>query len=193
MELFLVLPLPISLNQLYQNQFTWNKKFKQYMPSGKRIMTKEGKMKKFEIQREAKKQLKGQEWDKNITQHHFIYQDMNVYFNRRGRDSDNLLKLLNDSLEGFVFHDDSKVLTRTQRILFDYSNPRVELSYSIVPYVGVYDNLEHFQEFEMNCQSCRHYRNGNCSILTDSFEGKVREEINEDFECIKYVRKKATK
>src|SRR5690606_28195754 len=104
-----------SINKLYINQYGWSPKTKTRIPTGKRIMSKEGVRVKEEIQSEAIKQLKSQEWDYDWTKENYIYQDSYIYMNRLGRDDNNQYKLLNDSLEKIVYDNDSRVLTRTQR------------------------------------------------------------------------------
>jgi Holliday junction resolvase RusA-like endonuclease len=185
LEIKLVLPLPVSINKLYINQYTWNPKTKTRVPTGKRIMSEEGKKIKKMIQLETIKQLQSQEWDYEWTKTNYIYQDCYIYMNRAGRDDNNIFKLLNDSLEKIVYDNDSRVLTRTQRILIDSENPRVELIISQVPFRGIFDNEEQMQQFEEKCKTCRRYKN-NCSILKKAKEGRIQKEIDENLNCIKY-------
>lgn len=188
-KLHLVLPLPISINQLYQLQYAYNKKFRRNMPTGRRILTDAGRKNKIEIQKSATEQMRYQTWNLEVTKTRFIYQDINVYFNRKNRDSDNILKLLNDSLQGLIFHNDSKVLTRVQRVYYDYENPRVECTYTICEWYGIFDNDKEYQTFVTKCEGCRYYRDNRCSILTDSYQGTMREEVV-DKECQKFTEKK---
>lgn len=181
----LILPLPTSINKLYINQFGWNPKTKTRMPTGKRIMSKDGVKVKNEIQNEAIKQLAAQEWDYEWTKTNYIYQDCYIYMNRLGRDDNNLFKLLNDSLEKIIYDNDSRVLTRTQRILIDSENPRIHLIISQTPHRGIFESEIHMNEFENKCRSCKRYKR-NCSILNKAKEGRIQEEINDDFVCNKY-------
>lgn len=188
----LELPLPVSLNQLYINQTFWDAKKKRYVPTGKRILSQKGKKAKMDIQKQAKKQMKGQKWNYELTKSTYLYQDMVVYFNRLGRDSDNLLKCLNDSLEGLVFVNDTKLLTRTQKVMIDTKNPHIVVEFSFVEFEGIFDSKKEAKAFEKRCTGCSFYRNGRCSILQDSLEGRVREEINDvesKRECMKYKEK----
>jgi Holliday junction resolvase RusA-like endonuclease len=188
-SLHLILPLPISVNALYQMQYAYSKKYRQNMPTGRKILSDAGRIKKKEIIKSATAQMRNQEWNLEITKNHFIYQDIHVYFNRKNRDSDNILKLLNDSLQGIVFHNDSKVLTRVQRIYYDHSNPRVECAYSVCEWLGIFDNIGEYDKFLSQCHSCKHYRDNRCSILTDSVQGVIRQEVVNQV-CQKYVLKK---
>ena len=189
MKIKLVLPLPVSINKLYINQYTWNPKTKTRVPTGKRIMSEEGKKIKKMIQLETIKQLQSQEWDYEWTKTNYIYQDCYIYMNRAGRDDNNIFKLLNDSLEKIVYDNDSRVLTRTQRILIDSENPRVELIISQVPFRGIFDTEEQMQQFEEKCKTCKRYKN-NCSILKKAKEGRIQKEIDEKLNCKKYKKKK---
>ncbi|MBD1379050.1 RusA family crossover junction endodeoxyribonuclease [Metabacillus arenae] len=188
MQIEMTLPLPTSINKLYINQFGWNPKTKTRMPTGKRIMSKDGVKVKNEIQNEAIKQLTNQEWDYEWTKENYIYQDCYIYMNRLGRDDNNLFKLLNDSLEKIVYDNDSRVLTRTQRILIDSENPRIILHISQTPHRGIFDDENKIYIFEENCKTCKRYLR-NCSILKKAKEGRVQSEINEvdgEFVCSKY-------
>lgn len=187
LKIKLVLPLPVSINKLYINQYTWNPKTKTRVPTGKRIMSEEGKKIKKSIQLETIKQLQSQEWDYEWTKSNYIYQDCYIYMNRAGRDDNNIFKLLNDSLEKIVYDNDSRVLTRTQRILIDSENPRVELIISQVPFRGIFDTEEQMKQFEEKCKTCKRYKN-NCSILKKAKEGRIQKEIDEDLNCIKYKK-----
>lgn len=188
LEIKLILPLPVSINKLYINQYSWNPKTKTRIPTGKRIMSEEGKKIKKQIQLETIKQLQSQEWDYEWTKTNYIYQDCYIYMNRAGRDDNNIFKLLNDSLEKIVYDNDSRVLTRTQRILIDSENPRVELIISQVPFRGIFDTEEQMRQFEGKCKTCKRYKN-NCSILKRAKEGRIQKEVDENFNCIKYKKK----
>jgi len=185
MKIELTLPLPVSINKLYINQSGWNPKTRTRIPTGKRIMSKDGVKVKNEIQNEANKQLENQEWDYEWTKENYIYQDCYIYMNRLGRDDNNLFKLLNDSLEKIVYDNDSRVLTRTQRILIDSDNPRIRLVISQTPYRGIFESEIHMNEFEEKCKTCKRYKR-NCSILKKAKEGRVQEEIDGDFVCGKF-------
>lgn len=56
------------------------------------------------------------------------YLDIVVFMpDKRIRDSHNMLKLLMDSLEGIVFHNDYCILPRIQSVELDRENPRLEM------------------------------------------------------------------
>lgn len=194
MELKLVLPVPISINKLYVNQFKYDKVLRRRVPTGGRVLSAAGEKQKKEIQKLTKSQMKNQKWDYDWTvdKNNFMYLDVFVYFSRRGRDSDNLYKLLNDSLEKVVFENDSRTLPRTQKILYDKKNPRVEVVLTPVDYKGIFDTPEEAVKFEERCMSCTRYLEGRCSILVDSLSGTIREEIGdlESPACQKYKLKR---
>lgn len=194
MKLQLVLPVPTSINALYINQFTYDPSIRRRVPTGGRILSKDGEKCKKEIQSQATKQLKEQEWDYDWTadKNSFLYQDAVIYFSRRGRDDNNVYKLLNDSLEKIIYENDSRVLVRTQKILYDSKNPRIELTLTPVDYVGIFKNQDEADAFELKCSGCSRYREGRCSILVDSLAGTIREEIQslDVVSCEKYKNKK---
>lgn len=178
MELNLFLPVPTSINKLYINEYQWDARLKQRVPTGRRILSKEGRAVKAQIQGRARVQLNQQpDWDYEWTKENFVYQDTIVYFARRGSDDNNIYKLLNDSLEGITYDNDSRVLVRTQRIVYDSKNPRIEVIIKPVDFVGIFENQEVLEKFQKVCEGCSKYRKGSCSILKDSIAGTVREEI----------------
>lgn len=181
----LTLPLPVSINKLYINQSSYNPKTRSRVPTGKRIMSSEGKKVKNNIIKAAKEQMKNQQWDYELTKERYLYLDTYIYMNRLGRDDNNIYKLLNDSLEKIVYDNDSRILTRTQKILIDTENPRVEVSLRPVEYIGIFDDEEKLHKFESNCMSCKRYAR-NCSILKKAKEGRIQEEINNELGCSKY-------
>jgi Endodeoxyribonuclease RusA len=190
MILHLTLPLPLSLNQLYINEFRWNPKTRKREPSGKRILSDKGVMSKKLIQKDAKKQMKKQDWDYDWTKENYIYLDTVIYFNKKGRDDNNIYKLLCDSLEKIAYDNDSRVLIRTQRILYDTVNPHIEVTLSPVEFIGIFDNEEELNEFEENCDICSRYLKGRCSILVKAKEGRIQEEI-QNMECSEFKEKKS--
>lgn len=197
MRLELMLPIPESINSLYVNQFRFDPKLRRRVPTGGRVLSKAGEKNKEQIQFHARQQMEGQNWDYEWTENknNFMYLDVDVYFPRKGRDADNIFKILHDSLEGIVFEGDARVLPRVQRILFDKENPRVMVTLTPVEYVGVFDNKNDAEVFEDNCMSCSRYRKGRCSILLGSLAGEVLEEVEFDednvAECSEYRKRKS--
>lgn len=184
MQLKLTLPLPTSINDLYINQYGWNPKTRSRIPTGKRIMSKEGEQVKEAIQKAAREQLATQEWEYDYTYENYLYMDAVIYFNRQGRDDSNIFKLNNDALEKIVYDNDSRLLCRTQKIYYDKVNPRLELTFTPVEYIGIFDTIEILNEFEDKCKTCKRYKR-NCSILKAAKEGRIQDEIV-DLVCSKY-------
>lgn len=182
MRIKLVLPLPISINDLYINQYTWNPKSRSRLPTGKRILSPQGEKVKQQIIDSATEQMKHLEWDYEYTKTHYLYMDSYITFNRKGRDDNNIYKLNNDALEKIVYDNDSRILTRTQRILYDKKNPRVELEFYPVEYIGIFDNVEESEKFINKCKTCKRHKR-NCSILNAALDGFVQDEIDDQKEC----------
>jgi len=194
MKIKLTVPVPTSLNKLYTNQSFYNPKTRSYVATGKRILTKEGMKSKNQIQAEARVQLKGQKWDYDWTKTGYCYLDTVIYFQKRGTDDNNIYKLLCDALEGICYDNDSRILIRTQKIMYNPNNPRVEVTITPVEYIGVFDNKEQAELFETKCSDCSRYRKGSCSILKDLLNGTERDEFNmENFSCNEYKVKKNKK
>lgn len=194
MKLELVLPVPTSINALYINQYVWNPKVRKREPSGAKILSKEGEKCKKELQEKAGQQMVGQEWDFEWTKNkdNFMYMDVIIYFSRRGRDSDNIFKLLSDALEDLVYDNDSRVLPRVQKIMFDTENPHIKVEFTPVKYKGIFKDEEEFKKFEDLCKECSRYRKGRCSILNDSRRGTIREEVDfsDNNKCKEYRERK---
>ena len=187
MNLKITLPLPVSLNKLYINKASWNPKTKTRQTTGKRILGAEGKKVKKAIQDKAKEEMKSTNWDYDFTLENYIYMDTIIYFNRKGRDDNNVYKLLCDALEKIVYENDSRVLIRTQKILYDKDNPRVEVEFSPVKYRGIFESEEVEHLFESKCKTCKRYKR-NCSILREAKEGRVKQEINNEYICSEYKK-----
>jgi hypothetical protein len=180
MELKLELPVPTSLNKLYVNQYKYNPKTKKREPTGAKVLSREGLLVKKKIQKIAKQCVKNnKEWDYDFTLENYLYLDVIIYFNRKGRDDNNTYKLLCDSLEKIVYDNDSRVLIRTQKILYDTVNPRIKVHLYPVEYIGIFNNEQELYTFEKNCQGCKRYKN-NCSILKQAKEGRIQKEIDEE-------------
>ncbi|MGG0794713.1 RusA family crossover junction endodeoxyribonuclease [Brevibacillus laterosporus] len=192
MQLKLTLPMPVSINKLYINEYQWDARLKMRVPTGRRILSKEGRQVKAKIQGQARVQTENQDWDFDWTKENFVYQDAVIFFARRGSDDNNIYKLLNDSLEGIAYDNDSRVLVRTQHIVYDSKNPRIELTLVPVEFVGIFKNQEMLRDFQKVCESCSRYRKGNCSIIKNSIAGTVREEIGNIYDprCTQFKEKK---
>lgn len=193
MKLRLTLTMPVSINELYINKYEWNPKFKSRMPTGARILSKDGERVKKAIQKEAMYQmaLQKEDWDYNYTKENYIYLDTIIYFNRKGRDDNNIYKLLCDSLEKICYDNDSRVLVRTQKILYDTSKPRIEALLHPVSYIGIFPNQDQLDAFTIHCESCNRYSR-NCSILKDAKDGYVQHEI-QNYICSAFKEKKKGK
>ena len=183
MEITIELPVPTSINKLYINeysyQYNYKTKKKEKMPTGRRILSPEGRKVKARIQGEARVQFEQQKdkWDYEWTKTNYCYQDSVIIFARRGSDDNNVYKLLNDSLEGILYDNDSRVLVRTQKIMYSTKDPKMIVTLKPVGFIGIFDDKDSLEKFENSCKLCSRYRNGSCSILKDSIEGTIREEI----------------
>lgn len=111
------LPIPISVNHMYQNAGVRKRltsQASQYIKTAQDI---------------TKKAMKEQGWKKD-KDHVWYVMDMYFYFpDKRIRDSHNCIKLLTDCLEGLLFHNDYFLLPRIQYVCLDRENPRLEIIY----------------------------------------------------------------
>ena len=189
MQLNLIIPVPPSINHLYVNQYSWNKDKNGKairIPTGKRILSKEGEQYKENTKKLVIKQMENQRWDYNETSEKYLYIDYIAYMNRKGRDSDNLHKLLQDTLKEIVYVDDSRVLTRPNRILIDRENPRLELTIKFVEWTGVFNNENELESQMLICKDCKRFKSGSCSIIKDCLDGVVNENFDYiNLKCLK--------
>lgn len=155
-------------------------------PMAMSYKTKEAKdfQKKFE--EHIKEQIRIQNWNLPVDPAQHFYVDAVFYFPRLDMDANNYFKVSLDSITEtqLIWADDNVVCERVQRIYYDSSNPRIELTIYPVDYIGIFDNQEKLDCFEDKCKTCNRYKR-NCSILNKAKEGKIQEEIH-NFECNKY-------
>lgn len=168
-KLILTMELPTSINHLYgRNKF------------GSVYMKKEGKLYKEKMIKMIQEEVKKQNWIKAEVDV-FVFMDEVIYMNTKGRDSDNLKKLLQDSIteSEVVWHDDTFCLPKTNRIYIDKDNPRVEIILTKADFIGVFENTEQYNKFlKYNCNVCKRGKNGNCSIHRKAIENRIQKEIN---------------
>lgn len=171
-QLKITLPLPKSVNYIYgRNKF------------GSTYLKKEGKEYKNNAIKEIKKQVKLQKWTK-LKEGEFCYFDTVIYMNKKGRDNDNIYKLLQDSctLSGVVWYDDTYVWNRTQRSYIDSNNPRVEISIMPSYTIGVFENSKHYKDFmSENCDKCKKKHDGTkgtCRIYSNLLENRIVNEVS---------------
>ncbi|WP_099301787.1 RusA family crossover junction endodeoxyribonuclease [Bacillus sp. Marseille-P3800] len=191
-ELTLVAYDFISVNHYMGYRSIPNKK--SYKPNAQMVVAyvkPEAKDFKRKFASYAKKQVKQQGWDIEATRNTHHYLDCVFYFPRVDMDEQNYMKVLCDSLNGIAYIDDRNLLTRTHAVYYDKLKPRIEITLRPVEYKGVFDSIKVAEEFEENCKSCARYKR-NCSILRESMEGRVREEMA-DGVCFKYKQLKQTK
>lgn len=127
-----------------------------------------------------------QHWElqPNKTQHFYV--DAVFYFDKVSRDCNNYFKVMLDAITdtGLIWLDDNVVCERVQRIYYDASNPRVELTIYPVDYIGIFDSASQLDAFRSSCVGCTRAKK-NCSILHKAIEGRVQKEI-QDGVCLKH-------
>ena len=182
----LVSPIPVSVNHFL--------KPRAFISKGKAMVTMyetaDAKNYKKEFSKYVKEQVKLQNWSltPNKTQHFYI--DCVFYFERTDQDPNNYFKLPLDAITDtqLIWQDDNITLERVQGILYDVKNPRLEMTIYPVSYKGIFSNQEHLDNFKSNCIQCSKYKEGRCSILVKSLEGRIIEEVK-DLVCSKFKMK----
>lgn len=151
--------------------------------------TTEAKKYKKDFCEYIKEQVKLQNWFLPVNKTQHFYCDCVFYFDRVDKDCNNYFKLLLDSIteSQCIWIDDNVVCERVNRIYYDSENPRIELTIYPVEYIGIFDSEERKDNFIEKCIGCKRYRQGRCSILVKSLEGRIQKEIEMDsFMCEKY-------
>ena len=182
----LVSPIPMSVNHYLGTRVVMKNK----KPMAMVYETGDAKKYKKIFGEYIKEQVKLQNWIMNEDKTRHVYCDCVFYFDRMVKDCNNYFKLLLDSIteSEVVWIDDNVVCERVNRIYYDSSNPRIELSIYTTDYIGIFDNKEQLDEFEDKCRTCKRYKR-NCSILNKAKEGRIQEEIC-DLVCSKYNKTK---
>lgn len=121
----LILPIPPSINHAYRNFMH---------PSGRRMRVPTAEAERFKSEAgwtaKAWRQHTGQVMvpsDKKVAVRIWYY-----WANARRRDTDNPLKLLQDSLTGILWEDDRSVLPQVMDFTVDRANPRVEIELEVM-------------------------------------------------------------
>lgn len=176
-QLKLTLPLPQSVNHIYgRNKF------------GSTYLKAEGKEYKKKQGNYIREEVKKQGWEK-LKDGEYCYLDEVIYMNKKGRDSDNLKKLTQDTITecGVVWEDDTYCLPRTNRVYIDSKNPREELVITPTKTVGIFNSKEDYELFLNNCKECKRYKK-NCSILKSILENRIHNDVvieNNIWQCNK--------
>lgn len=155
-------------------------------PMAMSYKTQEAKSFQKRFEEHIREQVKIQNWNIPVSSSQHFYVDAVFYFPRVDMDANNYFKVSLDTITetGLIWADDNVVCERVQRIYYDSSNPRIELTIYPVDYIGIFDNKSQLDEFERKCKTCSRYIR-NCSILKKAKEGRIQEEI-QNLECSKY-------
>lgn len=167
--------LPPSVNHLYgRNKF------------GSVYLKKEGKLYKEKMIKRIKEEVKNQQWVK--CEGEYLFLNEVVFMNKKGRDSDNLKKLMQDCIteSGVVWTDDTYCLPKTNRIYIDKNSPRVEIDLTPSGFVGIFNNkTEHDRFIKDFCNNCKKGdkigERGGCSIYKNIMDNRITDDIKIDF------------
>lgn len=140
-----------------------------------------------------KRDVKRQNWDIDETKEYQWYCDVIVIQTRAGADSHNYFKILLDSMEGIVFHNDSNVQVMTPRVFIgNKDNQGFQLRIRRTENIGLFNNEETLKTQLDNCKDCRYYRDGGCAILKAIKESRLKDEFDIASQtCTKFTKKKS--
>ena len=185
MELKLTSKMPPSVNH-YLGYRSFKGHVSVYVKTG-------AKKYKNEFANYVASEIQAQNWNIPVTKYQHFYVDMDFYFPRIDMDAPNYDKCLLDAItdSGLIWEDDNVVCSRVNHIYYDNKNPRIELTIKPVDYIGIFDNMNLYQQFVNKCNNCSRFDRG-CSLLNRAIEGRIQDEII-NFECSKYKTKKMDK
>lgn len=139
----------------------------------------------------VRREVEKQHWDLIPNKDRLIYVDAVFYFDKKRQDCNNYFKVMLDAITDtkLIWLDDNVVCERVQRIYYDVENPRVELTISPAPFVGIFDSKSQFDEFRANCVGCT--RNSRrCSVVKNAKEGRIQATITNGH-CTQYKQRKS--
>ena len=176
-------PIPPSVN----HYLGWRAIMKNGRPMAMSYKTADATKYQKEFTKYVKQQAKEQNWIMSDNRFQHYYVDAVFYFPRIDMDCNNYWKCMFDSISesSCVWIDDTQACERVKAIHYDSKNPRIKLIIYPVDYIGIFDNYTQLEEFESNCIQCNRYKDGKCSLLAKSKEGRIQEEIQDGI-CSKY-------
>lgn len=131
-KLKLVLPLPPS-----NNEYLYPKRIGRNVRLAETTTSKKWKNKVTPI---IKREIKKQNWD-TVPRGTFLNVHIDYFFNRKGSDPNNYLKILYDVMENCgVYENDDMCKPQTGIVIIDKYNPRIEITIEFDRQTGVFRN-----------------------------------------------------
>lgn len=115
----------------------------------------------------------------------YLKLETTIYFNQLGRDADNELKPMIDTIKktGLVFIDDAWVLPAVKNVYVDKDNPRVEVEIYVMDKIGVFRDEQEMLEFEeCNCKNCKKNKE-HCPVYKGFLQNRVHDIQLDDMTC----------
>lgn len=185
----IISPIPPSVNSYLKYRVQRGKNGKIFVQTYKSEEARKYEAIFEDIVREAIEKNKWIKPDKES----YVFINAVFYFPRHHMDANNHWKLPLDVFTfAGVYPDDSKALERAHRVFIDKDHPRVEFEITVAPYLGVFDDEKHLEEFKnFNCRFCTK-KPEKCNMMKNALNNKImRDEIN--LEKLSCLRKKIKK
>lgn len=190
-------PIPVSVNHYMKPRGIL--KWKGSKPFAMAMMyeTSEAKKYKKDFMKYINQEVKNQNWDRPIDSNTFFIIDSYFYFDRIDVDANNYYKIMLDAITDtqLIWKDDNITMERVQRIYYDKENPRIELLIYPADYIGIFDNVEDFNNFKNSyCNNCKRGskigQKGGCSVFKSAIESRITNDIDLNTkECNKFKSK----
>lgn len=180
------LPVPPSVNKAYDMKILYYGR----KATASRFLTNEAVKFKERASNIIKKEMK----KNNITfltnnKYDYLELNMDIFMNRKHRDSDNLLKLVQDSIvKSGAIPDDSNILVKMNGLYIDAKNPRIEIELKLLNKIGIFENIEQKKEFEIkNCHKCKkNYYKKPCGKYKKIINNYINDIVDlQKMECLK--------
>lgn len=161
--------------------------YKNGKPTAMSYKTPEAKKFQKRFTEYVKQQAKEQGWKMSDNPYQHYYVDAVFYFPRTDMDCANYDKCISDAItdSGVVWLDDNMVCNRILKVMYDNKNPHIELTIYPVDFIGIFDNQSEANNFQKRCENCKRHKN-NCSILRKALEGRIQDEISDNYNCSKF-------
>lgn len=106
---------------------------------------------------------------------------LTYFFDQKGKDPDNTLKLLLDCMtKNGIIPDDTNAMIEMQDIYIDSTNPRIEVELTILNKRGVFKSSRQYNKFlDENCRKCKRstYKK-NCGCLTKYLNNYITKDLD---------------
>lgn len=156
MSLKLIVNIPPSVNKYLFPRIMYRQNGTPYV---RMVETREATIFKAQTAAYIRKEIKKQGWkipDKGV----FVDVYIDYFFNRKGTDPNNFLKILFDTFKNAgVYIDDDIAKPQTGLVVIDKYNPRLEIEIKKSKQVGIFKNKKQRKDFIVKYENTDKFKN----------------------------------